>query len=190
MTIRSRYAPRPMVRYRFLLALMVCACAVPWSASLAQVRRTVIQLPGFGAPILLDTLGTWKDVNADADRTYRTLASVYDALMIPDNLRDSTGRYVGNTALRKSRSFAGGPMSRLVECGVGMTGPNADNYRINMAIVSRVEATPDGRARLRSALVASGEDVSGPSRDVVTCGSTGTLEARIHELVSQRLRGR
>jgi len=170
--------------------LMCAATMVVGPVRAQTTRRVVIQLPGYGAPILLDTLGTWRDVPADANDAYRALAAAYEALMIPDVMRDSVGRYVGNTAFRKMRALAGGPMSRLVECGSGMTGPNADLYRINIAIMTRVEPTGERTSRLRSALVASGEDISGPSRATVACGSTGTLEARIHELVIQRLRGR
>lgn len=174
----------------WVACLLVTAAIPTLSAGAQQTRRIVIQLPGFGAPIFLDTLGTWKEVFADADRSYRALAGVYDALMIPDRMRDSVGRYVGNTAFQRMRTLAGGPMSRLLECGSGMTGPNADYYRINLAIVTRVEPAGEGKSRLRSALVASGEDVSGPSKELVACGSTGALESKIHELVIQRLRVR
>ncbi len=182
-----RFSLRPLRASWRLLVCQMGLMAITVVPAHAQTRRIVIQLPGFGAPIFLDTLGTWQDVFANADDVYRTLAGVYSALMIPDNLRDSVGRYVGNTAFRKSRSLAGGPMSRLVECGAGMTGPNADSYRINLAIVTRVEPVGEGKARLRSALVASGEDISGPSKELVACGSTGALEAKIHALVIQRL---
>ncbi|MBV6522328.1 MAG: hypothetical protein MNPFHGCM_02476 [Gemmatimonadaceae bacterium] len=160
------------------------------STGAQTTRRVVIQLPGYGTPILLDTLGLWRDVPAKASDVYRIVTGVYEALSIADRMNDPVGRYVGNTGFRKSRTLAGGPMSRLIECGSGMTGPNADLYRINLAIVTRVESLGEGKARLRSALVASGEDVSGPSRDLVACGSTGALEARIHDLVLQRLRAR
>lgn len=172
---------------RLLTALIVTTSPV---AAGAQVQRVTIQLPGYGAPIFLDTLGTWRDVPGGADSVYQILRSVYADLMIPTNLTDSATRYVGATNYKKTRTLAGGPMSRLVECGSGITGPNADSYRIHLAVVSRVEIGDGGKSRIRTAVVAAGEDISGPSKDPIPCGSTGNLEARIHDLVIQRMRAR
>lgn len=169
--------------------MVVVLCAGTGGKLVGQERRTTIQLPGYGAPVFLDTLGTWRDVPGTADSVYHVLTNVYAELMIPTDLSDATRHYVGATSLRKRGNFAGSPMSRLLECGSGMTGPNADLYRIYLAVVSRVEAVDGVRSRIRTGVVASAEDVSGPSKPPIPCGSTGSLEAKIHDLVIRHLRG-
>ena len=69
-----------------------------------------------------------------------------------------------------------------------MTGPNADNWRLYIAVASlldRVAAT--NKTQIRIAMVAGAQDMQGNAKDAVACASTGGIEAALLELVRKRL---
>jgi hypothetical protein len=72
-------------------------------------------------------------------------------------------------------------------CGSGMTGPNADSYRLTIAAVVLIEGLATGGSKYAIALVASAQDVQGSAKDPVPCGSTGFTELRIEELMRKAL---
>ena len=156
--------------------------------STASIGRTVISLPGHAAPILLDTMGLSRDVSGAPWRAFAALVLAYQQLRIPVSVSDSARRYLGNLHFTKMQRLGSSALSQLIDCGVGMTGPRADQYRVHLAVVSRVDSLPDGRSRLRSTVVAGAEDVQGPSKDPVKCGSTGVLESRLGDIVAMHLK--
>jgi hypothetical protein len=147
------------------------------------IGRTVISLPGYAAPIALDTMGLVKDVPASPARAFAALRVVYDELKIPVSIRDTTRHYIGNLHFTRMHNLGNKALSQIVECGSDMTGPRADRYRVHFAIMSRVDSLSPTVSRVRSAVVAGAEDVLGPSKEPISCGSSGVLESRIAELV-------
>jgi hypothetical protein len=175
--------------HRLIAAAAVLAVAAQSSAAQeSTIRRTVISLPGHAAPILLDTIGILREVNGSPARAYAALALAYQQLRIPVGIEDESRRYIGNLHFTRMRNLGGAALSQLIDCGAGMTGPRADQYRVHFAIVSRIDSLGAGLSRLRSTVVAGAEDVQGSSKDPVKCGSSGRLEARISELVTLHLR--
>jgi len=164
------------------LYLMVAA-----STATAQGPRVITTVPGFAGSITMDTAGVWRDVPASHQRAYEALITVFDALKIPLTIRDSSFHVLGNLQFSKSRSLGGMQMSRFFECGLGLTGPNADTYRITMAITLRVEPVSDDKSRVRTGLVAGAQNLQGNAYDPVRCATTGGLEALIQEKLLQRL---
>ncbi len=112
---------------------------------------------------------------------------VYQALGVDVTVDDLTSHQVGNQNFWKTRTFAGHRMSELVGCGSGMTGPKADEYRIYMTLITRINPDGQGGTRLETLFVPVGQDVSGGSADRIPCGSTGTLEGIINESVRATL---
>lgn len=121
-------------------------------------------------------------VAASPDSAWRVLRMVYAALQIPVTLEDASTRRVANPDFHRTRQLGGTRLSRYVDCGAGMTGPNADSYRVYMSLASYVVPAPEG-AEVRTKLIASAVDVAGSGTDRLPCGSTGVLEARINEAV-------
>ena len=172
-----------------IVRLFAMCCAVllgptaPRAAAQDTPPRTVISLPGHAAPLLLDTIGVWREVDTTPERAFAALTIIYDQLKIPVGVRDSRRRYIGNLHFTKMRSLGKSSLSEYIECGNDMTGSRADKYRVHFAVVSRIDSLGPGRSRIRSAVVAGAEDVLGSSVYPIPCGTTGRLESKITNFV-------
>ena len=138
----------------------------------------------------MDTAGVWRDAPGSHARVYEALITVFDAIKVPLTIRDSTYAVLGNLQFSKSRTLAGAQMSRYFECGSGLTGPNADTFKVTMALMVRVEAVTPETSRVRTGLIAGAQNIMAGSADPVRCSTTGMLELRMHEVLLQRLAGR
>lgn len=156
----------------------------PRSQELTRLRTA---LPGFPDPIALDTVAQFKELAAPIGPVFSAAVAALKALDIPIAIRDSARGTVGNLAWTKMRQLAGRQMSASFNCGSGMTGPNADAYRLTIAAVVMIEGLANGHSKVGVALVASAQDVQGASKDPVPCGTTGFTELRIEELMRQKL---
>ena len=114
---------------------------------------------------------------------FNAAVQVFKALKIKTDLLDSTRAEVGNLNLVESRTFAGQRMSSWLRCGEGMTGPNADTWRIYMAVVSGVERARDDSSRVRTLIAATARNMAGGSSNPVRCATTGMFEI----MVGQRI---
>ncbi len=114
----------------------------------------------------------------------------YAGFMIPVTLDDRAGRRVGNPDFYRVRQFLGRPMVELVDCGSGMTGPNAASFRIYLSLVTRVKDAPGGASDVSVQLSATAKDlISGTSSDLLPCGSSGKIEQRLLDEIEKRARG-
>jgi hypothetical protein len=146
-----------------------------------------ITLPAYSGAILMDSLGTPTELDAPGKQVFAAVIAAYTDLKIPIEIRDSLGGLVGNLRLIQRGSFARDRMSRWFECGSGLSGPYADTYRVNIAIVTFIDVLTPKRTRIRTAIAAAGKNIEGTSSDAVRCASRGDLEARITNLVSSHL---
>ena len=78
-------------------------------------------------------------------------------------------------------------MSRLLNCGSGMTGPNADSWRIYISVFALVEGKGSDKSVLRVGFIAGAQDIQGASKDPVACGTTGIFETMFGDRVRKRL---
>lgn len=155
--------------------------------SLAQNPRARVRLPGYSQIIVLDTLAARVEVPAPAAEVFTvTAAALEHELQIELATRDSANGVVGNLSLTKMRRLGKSPLSRYLSCGSGMTGPNADAYRIYLAVVALIDPLPNNRSRLGVAVAAGAQDVQGNSKLPIACGSTGALETQIRRVVAAR----
>ena len=189
MTVRIERFVRRSVLATIGFAIASSAAAHTARAQLV-VQRTVISLPGYAAPILLDTIGLVREVPGPADQAFAALTIVYRQLQIPTSITDTTRRYIGNLHFTKMRALGKSALSTIVDCGSDMSGPRADAYRVHLAIVSRVDSIGETTSRVRSTVVAGAEDVMGSAKTPIRCGSTGALESRITSLVTAHLKSR
>lgn len=155
----------------------------------AQDYRARVTLPGGNRlPIALDTIGTPYEVDAPKARVYDAVALVMKDLKIPLDHDDVAFGTIGNATLQLRAFFAGSQLSRYVECGLGVLGPNANSWKVHMALMTFVDSLGPTRTRVRVALSAGAADPAGATKESTMCGTTGVLEDKISALLAKQLR--
>jgi len=168
-------------------ALVTFLAAVTTAPLAGQARKFV--WPGIrGVPPteLLDTMGTPREVPFPVARVFSALEKVYAEIKVKPEVY-APPEQIGNQAFYARGSLAGRRMSSLLECGGGMTGPYADDYRIYMGLVTFVTPTPGNTSVVRSVLVGSAINVTEGVRPTQKCRSSGELELKIHEMMVKEL---
>lgn len=134
------------------------------------------------------TDGVAQDLAVAPEKAWEVLPAVYESLGIPVKTTIPPSKTLGNTALEFNRTLGGQRASALLECGQTATGsPVADNYRINMSVLTALASAESGRTRVETRVnaTATSRTTSGAP---VNCATTGRLEARIAEQI-RRLAG-
>lgn len=174
-----------MKHHLIALAASLASALAPALAH-AQVPKIRAAVPGYQTAVSLDSVATNVDILASRGALFAATSGVFEELKIPIDTRDSLQGIVGISRTDKMRSFAGMRMSQILDCGAGMTGLNADNWRIYMTVYAFVEGKED-KSKLHVAFVAGAKDVEGASKDAVSCGSTGAFESMFADRVKKRL---
>lgn len=153
------------------------------AAPLAAQQPT--RLTAFGPElwVRMDTVTNWILVPGSSQESFRKTHHAYTTLKIKTDLVDSLTGRVGATGFKQTGSFAGRRMSQWIRCGEGLTGPNADTWRISMAVLSAVERVSNDTSRIRTLVVATARNLAEGSSTPMACASTGELEASIHQKV-------
>lgn len=171
------------------LSLLAALLSAAITTASAQEYRVRVTLPGWDrVPLALDTVATPVEIDAPAHKVFLATVAAMEELKIPLTINDAAQGIVGNATLKLTYSFAGFPMARLQNCGIGAMGPNASSYRLHIAIVAFVDDAGASRSKLRVAFAAGATDLAGTSKEPTMCRSSGALEEKIAELVKQRLR--
>jgi hypothetical protein len=168
-------------------ALACLALCVSASALAAQYARARVWPPGFMTQIALDTIGLPNVIAGPAEKSYRATITAFDSLKIPLDTRDSLRGMVGNLALVRTRNLAGSQLSRWFNCGSGITGPNADSWRLYISIAALLDKVGADSTRIRIGMVAGAQDLQGNAKEPVPCATSGVLEARLLELIKARV---
>lgn len=154
----------------------------------AQAPRPRVKLRAFPVEIALDTLVFARDtMSAPMGETFAAVRAVYAALKLPREWADSANGQLGTLRARATYQLGGERLSVYFNCGQGITGSNADTWRLTIALVTFLQPAGDGRTRVGTGAVAEAQDMSGTSTEPAMCGSTGLLEARILKAVRARL---
>jgi hypothetical protein len=125
-------------------------------------------------------------VDASPQEVFQATLEVYEELGIDMPQADPRRMLVQNPGLRVSRSLLDRRVSHFLQCGQGITGPNADSFRITMHILTSVEAEGTG-SRLGTEIRATAANPRGTSNAVMQCTSTFRFEARIIEAVRAKV---
>lgn len=178
-----------MPRSRFLRLTLLPAGLLAAGHMYAQraPARVRAVLPAYRTPIALDTIMQRTTFQASAGAVWKAAEKVFYDLKISTDTRDSSQGVIGVTKLNKSGVMAGQPMSRLFNCGLDMTGPKADIYRISVVLMAIVTPQAEGKAELGVAFIGSGLDVRGSSSDPVACAPTGVMEKKFADDVAKIL---
>lgn len=165
-----------------LLASLLVVAPAPGQAS--RVRLTIM---GHNAPVIVDSAASFFTIAASRGATFHAAAQAMLELKIAVNSRDSLRGMVGMANIAHNRLFARSPISRFLNCGSGMTGANADNWRVYITVFAFVDAVDSTSTTLRVAAIGGARDVAGTSTAPVACGSTGAFEAMFADRVKARL---
>ena len=169
---------------KLLLVLALLGAARPLAAQYARAR---VWPPGFTAQLALDTINAPIQLDAPYEKVYAATVAAFDDLKIPLDTRDSARGLVGNLALKKSGSMAGSQLSRWFNCGNGMTGPNADTFRIYLSVAALLDHVSATSSRIRISMAGGAQDMQGSAKDAVPCASTGGIESRLLEILRKRI---
>jgi hypothetical protein len=170
---------------RRLLLTLCCA-----STSLAaQATRASIGLPGFIDRFPIEDVTIVFTLDAPLGKSYAAVKGAFSDLKIPLTVDDSAGGIVGNGRSLAQLNFAGYRMSRIFNCGEGATvGPHADSYRLTIVFLALLDSVDASHTKLQVGVVAGATPPTGSRADAVQCGSKGTLEAKLVEFASARLK--
>jgi len=125
-------------------------------------------------------------VEASPEVVLQAALEVYQELGIDMPQVDRRRMRMQNPGLSVSRSLLDRRVSHFLRCGQGITGPNADSFRITMHIFTSVEAEGTG-SRLGTEIRATAANPRGTSNAVMQCASTFRFEARILEAVRAKV---
>jgi hypothetical protein len=170
---------------RRILATTAMLLAAVVSPAAAQVRIT---LGAWHEPILLDTLRQDHELRAAPEKVYEATLKAFADLEIPTGRTDGKAGIIGSERFERSHALGNLLLVKLYNCGEGPTGPFADSFRLEIAVVAWVSPAKAG-SKLSLATVASARDVSGVAHQSRACYSTGTLETKILERVTKIMEG-
>ena len=145
----------------------------------ARASLLMFELSGDRGAVRLDTVGAravierpWRDV-------YRAAIGVLGDLGVPVTVADSAAGSVGSAAFTASRRLGRAPLAEYLDCGTGITGPNANLMRARMAVLVFARPRDSVTTDVRTAVVATGRSLDGAARSELACTSTGRLEDRV-----------
>ncbi len=121
---------------------------------------------------------------APAAKVWNALNQVYGELGVPVTVVDTETRVVGAIRATQRRPVGGERLSRILECGSGPYGPNAEHYTVQLTVLSAVQSVGDKTTidtRVGGSASPNGLNSS------VNCGSTGALEEKILGAVKKQL---
>lgn len=124
-------------------------------------------------------------VTLPLEAAWGALPGVYRELGIRGEVLDTDRRLFGVRSQTESGRLAGVRMSSYFDCGSGNGGlPIANTYRLDFAAISHVRAVGDRTEVVTSVTAeATSQTVGGTE---VRCRTTGQLEDRISELMTER----
>jgi hypothetical protein len=176
---RSRFARIGRVLAGFALVTLPPALAA---------QGVTITLKAWREPVLMDTLRQEHHLRAAPSLVYDATLKAFAQLDIPTGRTDGARGIIGSERFERAHSIVGLPMSRSFNCGESPIGPNADAFRLEIAIVAWVTDAKPGTT-IAFAAVADGRDPSGIGRAVKDCASLGTIETKLLEAVTKIVGG-
>ncbi len=125
-------------------------------------------------------------VSAPIDSVWVQLRKVLDNLAVPVTFDEKATWQMGTPQSRMFRKMGKERLSAYLQCGEGITGPNADSYSVYFTSISFLVPQADGTVGLFTLLSAQAVDAAGGRNDPIDCSSTGRLEQRIADQVKLR----
>jgi hypothetical protein len=188
---------RGTMRALMMLCLLLCVASVAACASSNSPSQTANPpqqtvsirsqtsgsaglriVPGGGPNVL--------KVGASIDRVWGALSAVYDSLPVPVALLERRNHVIGNEGFKVRRRLGKTALSKYLECGQSQMEPNADEYEITLAVLSRAVASDSQTTIVTTTVKASAKGLQFAGQ-FSQCTSTGALETRLQLLLKNAL---
>lgn len=170
------------------LATLLTGCA----SSTSEVRRAdagTMAIEGVGVVETFTPVETSEHViDASEAAIWPVLPEVFTQLGIEVTETKEAQFITGNPRFRPRR-IEGERLSTFIECGRDHGGPYADQHEVWMTVMVQLLRAPGGSTRVTT-LVNGSARSRNLSGNVIPCTSKLALEARIAELVTEKLAGR
>ena len=172
--------------FALLTTLALAACALSASAQgVARVGPFDPRSGKFSGVIASEPARPPDTVAVSIGKAWTALAQVYDQLGIKLSVADREGHVIGVLRGMQHRPIAGNQLSRLLECGSGPYGPNAERYTVHLTMLSYISAVNDTLSAIDTR-VGGTASPNGVSATVV-CASSGVLEEKVAALLRKAL---
>jgi hypothetical protein len=168
-----------------LFAASACASSTPRPSTKPRAETVTIDVPNAPSSRLTirdDPSGSTAALTVSAAQAWTALPAAYNALGIPLATVDSTQRFTRGAAMAYHQ-FQRSQVSRFVDCGSSLVGPNADAYHVQLVIESQIDSVSAASSAVRTHVDATGSG----SGATVRCSTTGSLERLINDQVKALL---
>ena len=131
----------------------------------------------FGAVLSGEPAREADTLDVSSEKAWRAITQVYEQLHIPLSVADSEAHVLGVIRGVQRRPVGGLRLSQVLECGMGVYGPNAEHYTVQLTALTGVApAGPD-----HSLISTRVGGVASPNglNSSVNCSSSGALEEKI-----------
>lgn len=165
---------------------LACATAPAGSARPERVESVTVEseIGRRDYKLRPDVSGFRTPFELPASQVWAALPTAYRVLPIPVDGLDSARHFISGSALTH-RQFLRRPVSRFVDCGSTIVGPNADSYNVRLRIQSKVDSITSTTSSLHTWLDATGSSSVGTA---IRCTSSGELEGLVKDQVKELLR--
>jgi hypothetical protein len=184
------------MRVLMMLCLLLCVASVAACASsntpsqtanppqqTVSIRSQTLAGPGSAGLRIVPGGGpNVLKVGASIDRVWRALSAVYDSLPVPVALLERRNHVIGNEGFKLRRRLGKTALSKYLECGQSQMEPNADEYEITLAVLSRAVASDSQTTIVTTTVKASAKGLQFAGQ-FSQCTSTGALETRLQLLL-------
>ena len=170
----------------FLLAATACASSSGSNLPPSDVQYTGLDARSgrFGVSTIGGSDRPADAVLMDVKSAWAALPRAYAAVGLTPTVLDTAQMVLGVQGLVIHKPLGGERLSRLLDCGIDVTGPNADYYEVRLTVMSGVRAADDGSSALTTRVTAYAQ-ANGQSSNV-RCGSTGRLEEKIAAAINTK----
>jgi hypothetical protein len=171
-----------------ILALSACASSSGTTGTPGGTQTVRVRDAGGGATQITTTVvhrASTATVAAPVDDVWRVLPAVYEAAGIPLGQVNTQARTIGNPGFQARRVLGRTSLSRYFDCGRTQDRPSAETYELHISATTQLQPGADGTTTVRTTLQTTARPVNFAT-GVVQCTSTGSLEARLVELIRER----
>jgi hypothetical protein len=124
-------------------------------------------------------------LEVSADRVWAILPEAYAELGVPLTVVDTAAHYLGARGVTTRRPVGGLRLSRILECGTGSFGPNAERYTVQLTLLSAVQ--PIDATHSLVAIRVGGSAAPNGLSSSVKCETSGALEEKLLAVLRARL---
>lgn len=126
-------------------------------------------------------------VNAIIGSVWAVLPSVYDSLGIQPSVSNAAAHQYGNTGFEVRQKLGSTMVTRLFDCGSNRGGSSAMSYDLFVTVLTTLEPGAGATTNVSTVVEVKGKPIT-YSGDWVHCSSNGSLEQRILDGITARLK--